>query len=716
MGSDGAAPGRTPAHCEGLARASVPPSILRRSHQAGLDLGHDRGSSEQRTSRTGESHSPACDRCSGSIRYRQWELAIGGRVLDGSSAALRQLSTAPYPRQPRGEADADRRSAVDLPLHGPHQGARRLSYSAKLNLSGGAARGRRVRRRRERWGKAASQTSERVRKRQGEGEGRCQVRPAPAWRPSLSFFAAPVARLAEPQRFCPVPPEPSGWRPHVRHHDHHVAPRFPVRGSCWAPTLGCASSGFSLPVPFYSPREPFCPGNPSSGLGPLPPSNSKGFLTSAASVQDPPSAGVEPPSSPESFPRRVPPGPCQSSPSACPCLSASAPDYRGSVAAGMLADNPGLPTPEGRGPRPTFSDVKDEPLPGSAFAAAPSEPSGPGARAPRVLPSELWSEFFSCLSRARCSLSAFFHSIRLLPRAERGPKCAGHSSRRRRVWPIPLPFPELLCPGSGGTRDPESLGLNAVVLVLDWVLFGQPAVVSAKLNLALGESLSPRQEEAVASLRLGVRASNAAGPLGPKDLGRATAKFEGLSDMLEACQAEWAALPSSGAPLSEALFSYAAPCPVLPVEPSRLTFVGKPSFDPEPYLDSQNRATYARPLDFAREVPGEEPIPRVAVRADRRQTGELLRLLDASGRLRLFRKNEVRPRLRNGLFSVGKDHARDRMVLDARPPNLAEVTEARWIRSLGTLEQFQFIYLPENCDFEIHTEDLEEFYHSFHCR
>ena len=106
-----------------------------------------------------------------------------------------------------------------------------------------------------------------------------------------------------------------------------------------------------------------------------------------------------------------------------------------------------------------------------------------------------------------------------------------------------------------------------------------------------------------------MRASNAAGPLGPKDLGRATAKFEGLSDMLEACQAEWAALPSSGAPLSEALFSYAAPCPVLPVEPSRLTFVGKPSFDPEPYLDSQNRATYARPLDFAREVPGEEPIP-----------------------------------------------------------------------------------------------------------
>ena len=53
------------------------------------------------------------------------------------------------------------------------------------------------------------------------------------------------------------------------------------------------------------------------------------------------------------------------------------------------------------------------------------------------------------------------------------------------------------------------------------------------------------------------------------------------------------------------------------------------------------------------------------------------------------------------------------MVLDARPPNLAEETESRWIRSLGTLEQFQFIFLPPDRDFEIYTEDLKEFYHAF---
>ncbi|CAE7900312.1 unnamed protein product, partial [Symbiodinium microadriaticum] len=183
--------------------------------------------------------------------------------------------------------------------------------------------------------------------------------------------------------------------------------------------------------------------------------------------------------------------------------------------------------------------------------------------------------------------------------------------------------------------------------------------------------------------------------------------------MLLACQEEWKGLQESGAPASEALFGYAAPCGVLPVEPGRLNFVGEPSFDPVPFLDSQNRATYQRPLDYARDLEAEEAVPRVAVRADARQTKELLDLLDRTGRLRLFAKDEVRPRLRNGLFSVAKDHARDRMVLDARPPNLVECTENRWIRSLGTLEQFQFIYLPPECDFEIHTEDLKEFYHAF---
>ncbi|CAE6927060.1 unnamed protein product [Symbiodinium sp. CCMP2592] len=264
-------------------------------------------------------------------------------------------------------------------------------------------------------------------------------------------------------------------------------------------------------------------------------------------------------------------------------------------------------------------------------------------------------------------------------------KCA---SRRHGVWPMPLPYPELHAPRSGGRRDPEQLGVNAVVLVLNFLFLGEPAVAGRHLRLGLGEQLTSTQQRAVDSLRIGVSAWNAGGPYAPSDLGRAAAKFEALNDMLLACQAEAETVRASGIPLSEVLFSFAAPCNVLPVEPARLNFVGTPSFDPLPFL-------------------------AVAVRADRRQTSELLQLLDDSGRLRLFAESEIRPRLRNGLFSVAKDSSRDRMVLDARPPNQAEETETRWIRSLGTLEQFQFIYLPDESMFEIHTEDLKEFYHSF---
>ena len=40
---------------------------------------------------------------------------------------------------------------------------------------------------------------------------------------------------------------------------------------------------------------------------------------------------------------------------------------------------------------------------------------------------------------------------------------------------MPLPYPELLIPGSPA-READRLGMNAIVLVLNWLLLGQPAV------------------------------------------------------------------------------------------------------------------------------------------------------------------------------------------------------------------------------------------------
>ena len=650
------------------------------------------------------------------------------------------------------EADAGDGPQMDLPLHVEDQGAGRVPRRkeepgwCEFERSSCASWGRWRRKGRSRETSSEAAEGRRTRQWEGERQGQCKVkdgrsRASCAWLPTLGAFSSSFA-------VCQHPPLPVPSRS-----KHPVfGAQLPVRGAFStltedAPGLQLCSTWFSpssrkpqlLPVDrggssgrprtlpqacswvpqlFLRPRvsalRPRClqaqsphPREASCGLGPSSPrprfSSPSGLgprdKTSCAEAAVPP------------LPEPCPPLLFSGMQSKSPLVSES---HRAPLAPSILGcteTRPPIPSSEFR--QPSSSSVPDEAA--ASLSARPAQDpagggdAGPGARPRPVSPPQLWSDFFLCVSRAKCSLSAFFHSLRLLPRRERGPPgaaCPPHQQGSR-VWPMPLPYPEALV--SGGTRETEQLGANAVVLVLDWLFLGQPKSVSKGLRLAFGEPLSPKQQEAVASLRLGVQAWNSAGPFSAKDLGRSASKFEGLQDMLLACQEEWKGLQESGAPASEALFGYAAPFGVLPVEPGRLNFVGEPSFDPVPFLDSQNRATYQRPLDYARDLEAEEAVPRVAVRADARQTKELLDLLDRTGRLRLFAKDEVRPRLRNGLFSVAKDHARDRMVLDARPPNLVECTENRWIRSLGTLEQFQFIYLPPECDFEIHTEDLKEF-------
>ena len=70
----------------------------------------------------------------------------------------------------------------------------------------------------------------------------------------------------------------------------------------------------------------------------------------------------------------------------------------------------------------------------------------------------------------------------------------------------------LLKPGFERDRDPTELGLNAVILILDWLFLGQPSAPSRGLHLGLGEPLTEAQLGAVKSLRMGVEDWNSAGP------------------------------------------------------------------------------------------------------------------------------------------------------------------------------------------------------------
>ena len=150
------------------------------------------------------------------------------------------------------------------------------------------------------------------------------------------------------------------------------------------------------------------------------------------------------------------------------------------------------------------------------------------------------------------------------------------------------------------------------------------------------------------------------------------------------------------------------------IEAGRLKFWGKPCFDPVPFLDNRSKEVYEHPFSHARIYdPEAETVPRVRVRCRREELYKFLHLLDSTDRLGLYPTSSIRKGLECGAFSVPKDGSRDRLILDARAPNQMEVAEDRWIRSLGSVQQFGHFFLEKAEELRMHTEDLREFYHSF---
>ncbi|CAE7842292.1 unnamed protein product, partial [Symbiodinium sp. KB8] len=258
------------------------------------------------------------------------------------------------------------------------------------------------------------------------------------------------------------------------------------------------------------------------------------------------------------------------------------------------------------------------------------------------------------------------------------------------------------------------LALNALVLVLDWLFLGQPSVCRAELCLDFGQCLNVRQEAALDALRSSVKRWNQSPCIGPAEMGRAAAKFESLEDLLLAVER---GLERFGWQAAKALTSVRLrlpqPCNAMAVDCDRIKLVGEPSFDPRPYLDNYSRSIYEKPMSFREPIPPETQVPRAQVRTVPGKRLGLLRALRDCKRLELVEASELLTPLRNGLFCVPKDEARDRLVLDARVPNLGEGGLDPWIQSLASLEQLQHVHLPASHDIAIYLEDLREFYHAF---
>lgn len=151
-----------------------------------------------------------------------------------------------------------------------------------------------------------------------------------------------------------------------------------------------------------------------------------------------------------------------------------------------------------------------------------------------------------------------------------------------------------------------------------------------------------------------------------------------------------------------------------PIESSRLKFVGRPTFNPSPFLDPLSRRIYENPLKERDPITSQTPKPpHLRVHCSKQEKIKLFELLDASDRLLLAPPKLVTPAYGSGLFAVGKSLEKDRMILDSRGANILEAPPNRWIRALSAGELISRIHLQPDEDLLSSGSDLKDFYYFF---
>lgn len=354
-------------------------------------------------------------------------------------------------------------------------------------------------------------------------------------------------------------------------------------------------------------------------------------------------------------------------------------------------------------------------------------PSAPGLGATTVHGLRIWELLWSSLCRSRTRLRFTWIAARSNPAQSRA--AAG------RVWPMPLPYPEVHRSkvGRRGVASSLKLGVNFVVLSLNHLQNkGRHWRSSCPGN---GTPLNKEQWDAVRVVEEHVRRWNDEAPVTAEDMGRAASKVESTEEILGLLEAglvrrdrelgrNYAGQRRSanleqqfafgGHPGEVVGVSNHVPAHLAKsVEAERLRFCEEPSFDATPFLSPELRDIFVNPLDHAVAPDDEMHPPRVNVRCSARERLKLLEKLDSSGRLAFMRPSDVRMRFRNGLFAVPKDGERGRMVLDARPLNLLEDAACPWINTLASVSQLEHVFLKDEEEMRLFAEDLREFYHAF---
>ena len=131
----------------------------------------------------------------------------------------------------------------------------------------------------------------------------------------------------------------------------------------------------------------------------------------------------------------------------------------------------------------------------------------------------------------------------------------------------------------------------------------------------------------------------------------------------------------------------------LDIDASKIELAGTPTFDPTTLYDEHLRMAYTNPRSIYKDPPPPPP-PHVRVRGSRANIFELLRKLDYSDRLVLVRSHLVDKSDLSGGFGVYKDSTRQRLVIDARPPNRRGIPQKRWTWWMASAASLCGYYIP----------------------
>lgn len=148
---------------------------------------------------------------------------------------------------------------------------------------------------------------------------------------------------------------------------------------------------------------------------------------------------------------------------------------------------------------------------------------------------------------------------------------------------------------------------------------------------------------------------------------------------------------------------------------TRIELPPPPRFDPVPLLDHATAEVYyTSPLQTMKTaVELTETPPTVHIRATQENKLALLRKLHLTGRLQPLHKSSVRAGYLSGLFAVPKSLTRDRLILDARPANLADRALGKWCRSMASAAVLADLFIEPEYVLAASGEDLRDFFYQF---